>query len=73
MSIVFLDSRSPSCGFGTTSSAVGAYFSPSSPSCVIETGVMCESSDPYSSSYMVIKYMWELGIPIPFDALADIS
>jgi hypothetical protein len=72
ISIVFLASWSPSWGFGIKTSKVGAVVSPSSSSCVIGTGVMRETSEPYSSSYMVIKSMRTIGIPISLDTLADL-
>jgi hypothetical protein len=42
---------------------------PGSSSCVIGIRVMHEASEPSSSSYMVIKSMRIVGIPIPLDTL----
>ena len=70
LSRVVLASRSPSQGFQTKSSEVGANVSPGSSSCVINTVVMCEASEPSSSSYMVIKYMRIIDRPVSLYSFA---
>jgi hypothetical protein len=72
VSRVFLASWSPSLGFGIKKSEVREDVSPGSSSCLIGTGVMCEAYEPSSSSYMVIKSMRKVGIPVPLDALANL-
>ena len=64
--------RPPSWSFGTKSSVAGADVSPGSSSCVIGIEVRHEASEPSSSSYIVIKPMAIVGIPVPLDALVDL-
>jgi hypothetical protein len=73
VSRVFLASWSPSyvCGIKTSETREDVSHGPSS--CVlIGTGVMRESFEPSSSSYMVVKSMRIVGIHIPLDSLADL-
>jgi hypothetical protein len=69
VSRVLIASWSPSWVFGIKSLNVGADVSPGSSSSVIGIGVMHETYELSSSSYMVIKSMRTLGTPIRFDSL----
>jgi hypothetical protein len=69
VSRVLIASWSPSWVFGIKALKAGADVSPGSSSFVIGIGVMHETYELSSSSYMVIKSMRTLGTPILFDSL----